>query len=330
MGFFCYFPYSTVISGEDPTATVLSEKNKAVVVGLLLYTPLMSRRLIVTHHAPDLDACASVWLLKRFDSQHYADAKIVFVNPGDQISLEEAEAHGCQLHEVTHVDTGGGEFDHHQTERGREYISATSLVYDHAVKVHPELKNDQALLELVQYTTEVDHFGEVHWPDADHPRYSLMIHELIRGLEFIEPHDDGSQLNFGFQCLDAGYASLTQHYKAREILETEGEIFELSIGKCLAIETRNDDTIKLAQKRGYVLVIKKDPHLGNLRIKARPDSSVILQPLAEAIKKIDAKGTWYYHASGKMLINGSSKHRDQTPSPLTLDQVIQLVKNIYA
>jgi hypothetical protein len=290
----------------------------------------MSRHLIVTHHAPDLDACTSSWLLKRFDAQHFADAKVLFVNPGDQITLEEAESHACQLHEVTHVDTGGGEFDHHQAERGQKYISATSLVYDHVASIHPDLKNDQALIELVQFVTEVDHFGEIHWTDADNPRYSLMIHELIRGLEFVEPHDDDSQLHFGFQCLDAGYASLTQLFKAREILETEGEVFELPIGRCLAIETRNDDTIKLAQKRGYVLVIKKDPQLGNIRIKARPDSSIVLKPLADAIKKIDSKGTWFYHGSGKMLINGSSKHRDQTPTPLTLAQVVSLIKEMYA
>ncbi len=290
----------------------------------------MSRHLLVTHHAPDLDACGACWLLKRFDAQHYADAKVIFVNPGDQISLEEAENHGCQLHEVTHVDTGGGTFDHHQPERGPEYISATSLVYDHIIEIHPELKNDPALAELTQFVTEIDHFGEIHWPEADNSRYCFMINELIHGAEFADPHDDDSQLTFGFHCLDAAYASLTQQLKAREILETEGETFELPIGKCLAIETRNDDTIKLAQKRGYTLVIKKDPNLGNIRIKARPDSTLVLLPLSDAIKKIDTKGTWFYHGSGKMLINGSSKHRDQVPSPLTLNQVVELVKKTYA
>ncbi len=299
-------------------------------MGVLLYTPFMARRLLVTHHAPDLDACTSVWLLKRFEAQHYADAKVAFVNPGETISLEAAETFGVQLHQVTHVDTGSGEFDHHQPERGLKRISASSLVYDHLCKVHPELVGDETLKHLAEFVTDVDHFGEANWPDADNLRYTFMIQELIRGMEFMDPHDDLSQLHFGFQCLDAAYATLTQQLKAIEILDTEGIIFELPFGKCLALETRNDDTIKLAQKRGYALVIKKNPEQGNIRIKARPDAEIDLKPAANAIKKIDGKGSWYYHPSGKMLINGSSKHRDQTPSPLSLQQVIDVIKSTYA
>jgi uncharacterized UPF0160 family protein len=290
----------------------------------------MPRALIVTHHAPDLDACTSTWLLKRFDAQHYADAKIAFVNPGEEISLEEAEVHGCQLHEVTHVDTGFGKFDHHQPDRGQQYISASSLVYDYLLKVYPDYINDRALKTLVNFVTEIDHFGEVEWPESDNVRYCFMINELIRGMEFTNPHNDESQIYFGFQCLDNVYATLTQHLKAVEILDEEGIEIELKHGKALALETRNDDTIKLAQKRGYDLVIKKNPEQGNIRIKARPDSQITLNKLAEEISKIDTKGTWFNHPSGKMLINGSSKHRDQVPSPLSLDQVVALVRKYYA
>ena len=60
------------------------------------------RKLIVTHHAPDLDAISSVWLLKRFDTQRYGTAKVAFVDPGKTISLEEAEQnYNCQLHQIT-------------------------------------------------------------------------------------------------------------------------------------------------------------------------------------------------------------------------------------
>src|SRR5690606_8370355 len=113
---------------------------------------------------------------------------IAFVNPGEEISLEEAETHGFQLHEVVHVDTGFGKFDHHQPERGMQYISATSLVYDYLLKVYPDYVNDRALKELVQFVTEIDHFGEVEWPEPDNLRYCFMISDLIRGMEFTNPH----------------------------------------------------------------------------------------------------------------------------------------------
>lgn len=289
----------------------------------------MDRRLIVTHHAPDLDAVGAVWMFKRFDSQDFANAHVAFVNPGEQISLSEAEELGFQSHEVTHVDTGLGEFDHHQPEQSGPDICATSLVYDHACRVHPELSQDKALKIIVDFVTQIDHFGEIYWPDANDTKYHFMIHELIRGLEYLDPHNDESQMHFGLTCLDSVYAILTQHLKAEEIIAEKGEQFELSFGNALALDTRNDDTLKIAQKMGFALVVRKDTKLGNIRIKVRPDAPANLKPLYEKIIELDKVGTWFYHASGKMLINGSVKHRNQTPSPLTLNQVVTLIKKVY-
>ncbi len=290
---------------------------------------MVTRKLLVTHHAPDLDAIGAVWMLKRFDAQHYATAKVAFVNPGESLSVPEIESRGIAPHEVTHVDTGLGEFDHHQPDRGKEHISATSLTYDFVCSLHPELEDDAALHEISAFTTDIDHFGEIHWPEADSTRYCFMLTDLIRGSEFSDRHDDDAQLNFGLQCLDYAYAVLTQHFSAQEEIQQSGQPFELPAGACLAIETSNDDTIKLAQKKGYVLVVKKDPKLGHIRIKVRPDTDLTLEKLHAAIIAKDTTGTWYYHPSGKMLINGSQKHRNQTPSPLNLKEVVTLIQSIY-
>ncbi len=288
----------------------------------------MVKHLIVTHHAPDLDAIGAVWLLKRFDAQHFADAQLSFVDPGNTIHPSEAEKLGFQMHEVTHVDTGQGEFDHHQAERGHLRICASSLVFDHICQLHPEEKENEALKYLVNFITEIDHFGEINWPEANSPRYCFMIHELLEGFEGVDPHDDDSQLNFGMRCLDCAYSSLRDNFHAEAVLK-EGQDFSLAQGKSLAIETRDDHIIKYAQKKGYVLVIRRDPKLGEMRIKARPDVDLDLKPLAEAIQAIDHKGTWYYHPSGKMLLNGSKKHRHQRPTTLSIQQVVELVKGIY-
>ena len=98
----------------------------------------------------------------------------------------------------------------------------------------------------------------------------------------------------------------------------------------MALDTRNDDTLKMAQKMGYGLVIRKDTKFGNIRIKVRPDIDIDLKPLHEKNYCSRQKGTWFYHASGKMLINGSIKHRNQTPSPLPLNEVIEMIKETYA
>lgn len=285
--------------------------------------------LLVTHHSPDLDAIAAVWLFKRFDAQSFAHAKVAFVNPGETLSAAEAAQFEAAPHEVIHVDTGMGEFDHHQPDRGLQYLSATQLVFDHLLQLHPELVQDKTLKTLVTFVTDVDQFAEINWPDAANPRYTLMIQELIHGLERQPDHDDLRQLEFGMKMLDAGYAVLSEHLQAQEELEFKGEIFALAAGSGVAIETSNDATIKLAQKDGHLLVIKKDPKTGNIRIKIRPDAAFDLSQLRDQIVQLDRVGSWYYHPSGRMLLNGSDKHRDQNASPLTLEQVTNLVKELY-
>ncbi len=290
---------------------------------------MQDRGLIVTHHAPDLDAIGAVWVLKRFDTQHFGTAKVAFTNPGTMLSEDElAELHAT--HEtVTHVDTGGGPFDHHQPGGGQRDVCATSLVYDHVCQIHPELSQNKALQAIVAFTTDIDHFGEIFWPEAEHPRYFFMIHELIRGLEFQELHTDESQVHFGMQCLDSAYAILHQHYSALDIIEERAVSFNMPFGKCLGIETNNDDTIKVAQRQGTMLVIRKDPDEGIIRIKCRPDCPIDLKKLSERISEVDQSAYWFYHPSGKMLLNGSRKSTNQQPSQLSLQEVITLVKETY-
>lgn len=286
--------------------------------------------IIVTHHAPDLDAITSVWLLKRFLAQKFANAKIDFVNPGQRITEERLKELNVDRDQVIHTDTGLGEFDHHQPDRAQQYISATSLVFDYLGQIHPELEDDEALRFLVDFVTEIDHFGEIHWPEAGHDRYAFMLHEVIHGLEHLELHDDDSQLHFGMTCLDSCYQTLKNRIKAKQILERKGQKFTLPAGSCLAIETRSDDVIKLAQKQGFVLVARKDSKEGHIRIKARPDSDINLEALYHAIQKIDHTGTWYFHPSGKMLLNGSRKNHDQVASPLSLKEIVTLIEQIYS
>lgn len=290
---------------------------------------MSQRKLIVTHHSPDLDAIGAVWILTKFDAQTYADAKFAFVNPGERISQQQAEQLGSSLHQATHVDTGLGKFDHHQPDRAHQNTCAAKLVYEHVCQVHPDLKQDITLKKLVEFINDIDHFQEIHWPDAANERYVFMIHELIRGHELTDRNNDESQLHFGLQCLDYAFLALQQTIKANQIIEDKGINFQLGQTPCLALETANDDTIKQAQKLGYGLVIRKDPKQGHVRIKARPDSNFVLKPLYDKIKEIDDTGSWYYHPGGKMLLNGSISHRDQKPTPLTLKQIIKIVKQIY-
>ncbi len=288
-----------------------------------------SRKTLVTHHSPDLDAITSVWLFKRFDSEHFADAHVMFVDQGTTLDNFTIEQNNLDPTEIVHVDTGLGEFDHHQADRGMQMVCATTLVFDYLLKHYKDLVDDQALVHLVAYVNDIDHFQEIHWPETAQFRFNFMIQELIHGMEFTTPRTDESQLYFGMQCLDSAYAALTQYFKALEIIKQSGQPFTVAGQKALAVETSNDEVVKLAQKQGFVVAVRKDPDLGNVRIKVRPDSDIVLDKLAEAIKSVDHIGHWYYHPSGKMLLNGSNKNRSQTASPLTLAQVIEILQQTY-
>ena len=117
--------------------------------------------------------------------------------------------------------------------------------------------------------------------------------------------------------------------KGEAIIEEEGQRFQLQVGPGLGLNTSNDDTLKVAQKQGFVVVVRKDPKLGHIRIKCRPDVDLDLRAAAEEISKLDRVGSWFYHPGGKMLINGSRKHRHQTPSPLSLMEVIAILRKLY-
>ncbi len=96
---------------------------------------------IVTQLNPDLDACMSVWLLRRFGG--YKEADLAFVSTGDRLPSDGIER-------VIYVDTSGGKYDHHDTNAR---VCAASLVLQDL-----NLDSDAAALkELVEFAVLVDH-----------------------------------------------------------------------------------------------------------------------------------------------------------------------------
>ena len=108
----------------------------------------------------------------------------------------------------------------------------------------------------------------------------------------------------------------------------KGFVFTSLWGKSIVIETKNEETTKLALKKGYKLVAKKDPEKGNIRIKTLPDKKLNLKPLHEKIIEADQKATWFLHASGNMLLNSSSKNPNFIPSKLSLSRLIEIIKSV--
>lgn len=300
-------------------------------------------KIIVAHTSPDWDAIGSVWLLKKYLAG-WGDAQVAFVPAGTL--LPGAKGHGKESSdpievsgddEIIHVDTGLGPLDHHQTSD--KTVCAATRCWDYVREVLHKSGNaltpehEAAVGKVVEFILSGDHFREVFWADpiADYHEFSLI--GLLDGMKLYKPEDDKYYLSFGMECLNAMLHTFESRLWALNEIEKNGKEFKIKMGKAMAFETVNDDVIKLAQKMGYLLVVRKDPRKGYVRIKVRPSSSkeddLDLTKAYEKLSKIDPKATWFLHVSKKMLLNGTTKNPKMRPSNLTLDQIVDVLKSIY-
>ncbi len=278
-------------------------------------------KLIVMHHHPDLDAIGAGWLLVRFRESEFGQANFAFVPAGQTYKQTIVDIDP----DIVHVDTGGGQFDHHDPKRTE--LSATLLVYQDLLKRQPHLAEDQALSLLVDFINEIDHFGEYHWPDPLNPRYAFILSNITTSLHALNRFSNEEVVKLVFTYLDASYQYLKDLLRAKTEI-AKGQEFQSLWGKSIALESGADSAMKVAQMMGYDLVIRKDPRTGFTKIKTAPKDNLNLKPLYDKILQREEADKWFFHPSGHMLINGSSKNNQVKPSQLSLNQIIDIIKNL--
>jgi hypothetical protein len=279
----------------------------------------MSEKTIVTHISPDLDAIGSSWLIKRYMPE-WESAEHAFVPAGQTLDNKDPDADP----NIIHVDTGLGKFDHHQL---KERTSATKRVFDYLAEEGNIKERDLVAIEhMVQFITEIDNFGEVHFEDPTNDRYTFCLHEFIYPLRG-QLTSDTELVNMIFLILDSILFTIKNNIKAEEEMKA-GLILKTKLGKTLVMETKNEAAIKYALKSGYEVVVRKDPETGHVRVKTQPNKKYDLTQLHKIIIKKDPKASWFLHASKNMLLNGSSKAPDSVPSSLSLKQIVEILKEI--
>ena len=264
-------------------------------------------KIIVTHTSPDWDAIGSVWLLKKFLAG-WQDAKVEFVPAGQRSKrldgLEEVPYEAVIRvgeDEIIHVDTGLLPLDHHQTSD--KSVCGASLVWDYVQQyfddANDQLKTEhkEAIDRIVKIIVAIDHFKEVFWenPTADYHEFSLL--GVLEGLKQLHPNQDELYVEYGIESLEALVHNFENRIWAEKEIKEKGVPFEIKAGKAIGFETVNDTVLKLSQKMGYLLVVRKDPRKGYVRIKLRPTSSenddLELTPAYEKLKEIDPEATWF-------------------------------------
>jgi len=277
---------------------------------------------IITHINPDLDAVASVWLLKRF-LPGWENAEIGFV---------EATASGEKVpgvdetSEILYVDVGRGKLDHHQTG---EYLSTAKLCFDYILgmrKNRPLSPLGQTALEkMVEVVTQIDNAADLKWEEITLTRYQFYLHILSEGLRQLG-ETDTQVMEFGFRALDAALLNLKNKIRAEEELKN-GIEFQTYWGKGIAVESGNKHVVWVGEVSGYAVVVKKNPQKGGVQIYCRPDSKANLSEACKKFKEMDPESDWFLHASGKLLLNESSVNPNMRPTKLTFKQIIEVLKS---
>lgn len=303
---------------------------------------------IVTHKSSDLDAISSVWLLKRF-LPGWEDATVEFVNAGSKLEGKyENESSVVEMVdgiETIHVDTGLGPLDHHQTSDNN--VCGASLTFDFVLK-DPECRlnkhenQKEAVRRIVELVIDDDHFQEVYYPEASSDVYEAGIVGILQGYKILHRGEDKELVEFGFELLDDIVHNLEAKIWAENELKEKGVEFTTKWGKGVAVETINDDVLKVAQMKGFAISVRKDATYGYIRIKALPDKrfqrsaasvqssennlGIDLTPVYEKLKEMDPQANWYLHVSKRMLLNGSSKNPEMQATKLPLSEIIEVLK----
>lgn len=269
-------------------------------------------KTIVTHIGPDLDAATAIWLVKTYVSG-WEDAALQFVPAGKTLHDTPVDTDP----NIIHVDTGFGKFDHHQTDSD---TCAALLVYESLGK------KDEALERLVRVVNDVDHFRECFFPNPTADFWDISLPSIIDGWRLLYADNPHKLVDLIMTCLDGAYKMFQNKVWAEHEIKEKAIIFDSKWGKAFGIESLNDEVVHYGQKMGYVMVIRRDPKKGYLRIKSVPKEDIDLTSLYEIFKKEDPTATWFLHASRHMILNGSSKNPDMRATTLSLEKIIEKVK----
>lgn len=277
-------------------------------------------KLIVTHINPDQDALSATWLIRRYHPTFQGDdVEYAFVPAGKTYKDSVVDSDP----DIAHVDTGLGQFDHHQIpeessafKRAYEFLSKRALIPSYDIT---------ALDRICKVINDYDNFLNVYYPDVISDYHEFTLDQITNGLIHTKLHDI-DKVNMILPIMDAILQVMKNKIKAEQNVK-EGIVFETkTFGKTIVMENSNNDSMKYAQKCGYQLVARKDPKQGNIRIVCIPKKEYDLTAIYQKIKSEETEGTWFFHQSRHMLINGSNVNPTMIPSSISTQRLIEILR----
>lgn len=258
----------------------------------------MASKTIITHKSPDLDSCSAIWILKRFVyPDHHFD--YIFVDVGEKLE---------NIQNAIHVDTGGVDYDHHDSD---EMISSTSLVYS--------MNNleDKALCQIVDYVTKVDHGKTLN--EKSHFMGAVNALNGLRGYNSLDT------LSAFLVYLDGTYNSIKLEMLAENEYK-DGISFKSVFGSGIGFKSENPQLRKFAYQKGFDIFLFKDKNTGFAGFKADGYSEIDFTNLYFFIKNTEPSADWFLHSSKQLLLCGSSKAPQKKLTNYSLNQLINIIE----
>lgn len=262
--------------------------------------------VIVGHLAPDLDCLAAIWILLRFGKAGAADLQ--FVPAGRTLNDLPPDADPG----IVHVDTGGGQFDHHHTPDPT--LSAAELVRRAVVP------GDEALRRMVEQVSRLDN------AEAGPGRQPVFfnINDLIAGYNALYPNRPHHVARAMLPNLDAWYEHEQRQVRLERAFNKRLE-FQTPWGLGIAMQSDDGASSRLAYSYGAVLYAYRD-RKGYMGVAAQRRSSVDLEPVYRDLKRLDGEADWYLHPSHRLLLCGTAKAPPEHFSSLSLDDLVGVLK----
>lgn len=255
----------------------------------------------VTHLNPDLDSSLALWLLWKFVFVPHKKS-IIFVPVGEKIEKQDKT--------YIHVDTGGKDFDHHQS---KEYECSASLV----MKVCG-LNKDNIIVRMVDFTLLADH-GKLY--DYEIEDFNLL--NVISGLNKKYKDNPSFVIETLFICYDAIYSSLTETREAEKAF-VGGIEFDTRWGKGIGFNSRNPRLRNIAYKRGFELFVFLDHTTGYAGFALKGTSTKDISAIYETLRKIEPNADWFLHSSHQLVLCGSAKAPNKNTTKLSLQELIEI------
>lgn len=260
--------------------------------------------IIVGHLAPDLDCLVAIWILLRFGGA--TQSHLQFVPAGSTLHGAPPDADPL----VVHVDTGGGRFDHHR--RGARGLCAAELVRREVVP------DDVALQRIVRQVCQIDN------ATATEPHGFFNINALIQGYNLLFPNRPHHVAQAMFPNLDAWYEHEARQVRLERAFAQRLE-FQTPWGLGIAMESADGGSSRLAYQYGAVLYAYRDDH-GWMGIAAKAQSDVDLSLVYQDLRRVDQGADWYLHPNRRLLLCGTPKAPPQTPSQLSLPELVRVIR----